>query len=344
MSDFFECIPYRLEFKVPVLTSRGQMADKSGWFISRNSNGQKQWIAEAQLLEGLSLDEKTETAAQLNMLTAFLNGSLSSPPALNQAATFAAETAMNHLFDGGFGPEESHFFQGLAGIPINGLIWMGNSSFMENQIREKIKAGFRCIKMKVGGLPFEDEMNLISRVFNEFKSEKLIWRLDANGAFNHENVFERLKRLAEHEFHSIEQPVKPGQYELMAEVCERSPIPVALDEELIAPRSREEKLNLLKMIKPAYLILKPGIMGGFHTCEEWIEAGSKCDCGWWATSALESNVGLNAIAQWAYQLAPDIIHGLGTGALYTRNVPSPLEVSAGKLYYRPEISWAYDLV
>jgi O-succinylbenzoate synthase len=344
MSDLFKCIPYRLDFKTPVLTSRGKMESKSGWFISREKEGQKQWIAEAHLLEGLSHDDENGTVGGLFELTAFLNGQISIPPVLNQAASFAAETAMNFLFDNGYGPTESRFYQGMAGIPINGLIWMGTTAFMEKQIREKISAGFRCIKMKVGALPFEDEMLMISKVLNEFKSEKLIWRLDANGAFEQGNVFEHLEQLAEYEFHSIEQPIKPGQNELMAEVCERSPIPVALDEELIAPRSLAEKQKLIEILKPAYLILKPGIMGGFQACEEWIEVGKRHGCGWWATSALESNIGLNAIAQWAYQIAPETIHGLGTGGLYTRNVSSPLEVSKGHLFYRPEISWSYDLV
>ena len=233
----------------------------------------------------------------------------------------------------------SGFSSGLNTIPINGLIWMGNEAFMKKQIQEKIEAGFRCIKMKIGAIDFEAELNLLKSIRKEFSEVDIELRVDANGAFNPSEALEKLKRLSDFKLHSIEQPIKQGQIEEMAVLCKKTPLPIALDEELIGVFSMTDKQNLLETIKPQFIILKPTLVGGFKGSEEWIEQANSLNIGWWITSALESNIGLNAIAQWTYTLNSKLPQGLGTGSLYTNNFDSPLTIQNGALQYDVAKSW-----
>ena len=212
---------------------------------------------------------------------------------------------------------------------------MGTKQEMCARIAEKLDAGFRCVKLKIGGINFDDEAELLANIRREFPSGSIELRLDANGAFTPQNALDRLNRLSEFDIHSIEQPIKSGQWEEMARLCRLSPIPIALDEELIGFHSDDFKTRLLDTISPAYIILKPSLCGGFEESDRWIELAENRNIGWWATSALESNIGLNAIAQWVARYNPTMPQGLGTGALYTNNFPSPLQLEGDNMYFRP---------
>jgi L-alanine-DL-glutamate epimerase-like enolase superfamily enzyme len=238
----------------------------------------------------------------------------------------------------------SEFSHGKQGIPINGLIWMGDKAFMRQQISEKIAAGFNCIKMKIGAIDFDTEWDLLKAIRNEFSPADIELRVDANGAFSLSEATEKLKRLSQLNLHSIEQPIAPGQWEEMASLCANTPVPIALDEELIGVVASEEKKRLLEQIKPQYIILKPSLIGGFRGGEEWIQLANSQDIGWWITSALESNIGLNAISQYTYIKNSKLPQGLGTGSLYTNNIPSPLTVRDGRIYYSDTEPWQLDVL
>ena len=210
---------------------------------------------------------------------------------------------------------------------------------MREQIEEKIKQGFRCIKMKIGAIDFETEIDLLKAIRKEFSATDIELRVDANGAFRSEEALEKLKRLSELDLHSIEQPIQPKQWEAMAALCEKTPLPIALDEELIGVFSTTEKSKLLKTIQPQYIILKPSLVGGFSGTGQWITLAEELQIGWWVTSALESNVGLNAIAQYTYTKNNPMPQGLGTGSLYTNNINAPLEVVGENLFYNKNKSW-----
>jgi o-succinylbenzoate synthase len=237
----------------------------------------------------------------------------------------------------------SNFTRGKQAISINGLVWMGDEAFMKTQIKEKIEAGFSCIKMKIGAIDFETELDLLTSIRKEFSSKDIELRVDANGGFHPQEALEKLKRLSALEIHSIEQPIRQGQFEEMARLCEKTPVPIALDEELIGVFSVTEKKELLQTIQPQYIILKPSFIGGFQGSDEWISLAEKQDVRWWVTSALESNVGLNAIAQWTFTLQNPLPQGLGTGGLYTNNFESPLEVKNGKLHHAISEKWNFNL-
>ncbi|MDE6644888.1 MAG: o-succinylbenzoate synthase [Muribaculaceae bacterium] len=247
---------------------------------------------------------------------------------------FGMETAVASLRAGG-GHElwPSAFTRGEVAIPINGLVWMGDFRKMSERIRGKLDEGFGCVKLKIGGIDFEDEVALLRMIRREYGRNDLELRLDANGSFTPENAMERLGRLSEYDIHSIEQPIKAGQWEAMREIVEKSPIAIALDEELIGTRCREEKVELLDAINPAYVVLKPSLAGGFAHSQEWIELAKERGCGWWITSALESNIGLNALAQFVALQNPTMPQGLGTGELYVENFPSPLVRKGENLWY-----------
>ena len=236
----------------------------------------------------------------------------------------------------------SEFSQGNASIPINGLVWMGDEKFMREQISEKIASGFSCIKMKIGAIEFDKELRLIREVRKRFSASEVEIRVDANGAFSPSEALEKLKRLSDLQLHSIEQPIKQGQWQEMASLCEKSPLAIALDEELIGLVDTEDRQKLMETIRPQYIILKPTLVGGFSGSDNWISISSKFDCGWWITSALESNVGLNAISQFTFTKNSKLPQGLGTGGLFTNNIPSPLGVKEGELYYSREGSWNLD--
>jgi len=237
----------------------------------------------------------------------------------------------------------SEFTKGKQSIPINGLVWMGDKEFMKRQIKEKLAAGFSCIKMKIGAIDFETEIDLLKSIRKEFSATEIELRVDANGGFTPKNALEKLKRLSELEIHSIEQPIKQGQFEEMAMLCEKTPLPIALDEELIGVFSIERKRKIIQTIQPQFIILKPSLVGGFKGSEEWIELANSHNIAWWITSALESNVGLNAIAQWTFTLNNTMPQGLGTGGLYTNNFDSPLEIQKGSLHYNNSKKWNFNL-
>jgi len=230
----------------------------------------------------------------------------------------------------------SDFTQGKKGIAINGLIWMGDKAFMKKQIDQKLADGYRCLKLKVGALDFETELSVIQDIRKHFNPDELELRLDANGAFTKEDAMDKLKTLAQYHIHSIEQPIRQGQHETMAELCRTSPIPIALDEELISyPLEQAEELLLL--LRPAYIILKPSLLGGFTASQHWIDAAEKTSTNWWVTSALESNIGLNAIAQWTFTLNNPLPQGLGTGQIYRNNFLSPLYNKNSSLMFNEEM-------
>lgn len=237
----------------------------------------------------------------------------------------------------------SKFTKSQASIPINGLIWMGDKAFMKQQIQDKLSAGFQCIKMKIGAIDFETELELLKTIRNEFSSEVIELRVDANGAFTPKNALEKLKRLSDYQLHSIEQPIKQGQLLEMAKLCEETPLPIALDEELIGVFSVAKRKKMLQTIKPQYIILKPSLIGGIHNSNNWILLAKQQKIGWWITSALESNIGLNAIAQYTYTKQNPLPQGLGTGGLFTNNFDAPLQVKNGTLHYNKTLNWNFNL-
>jgi L-alanine-DL-glutamate epimerase-like enolase superfamily enzyme len=238
----------------------------------------------------------------------------------------------------------SEFTKGQKGIPINGLIWMGSKAEMKSRISEKLNAGYHVIKLKIGALDFQEELSILRDIRKEFSPRDLEIRVDANGAFSPDEALERLKALSDFNIHSIEQPIKPGQWEYMSRLCESSPMDIALDEELISLRKSVERKKLLQEVKPQYLILKPSLIGGMGVTREWIHLAGSIGAGWWITSALESNVGLNAIAQFTYTLKTDFPQGLGTGSLFTNNIPSPLYIQGEELFYNPDGKWDWSLI
>jgi L-alanine-DL-glutamate epimerase-like enolase superfamily enzyme len=233
----------------------------------------------------------------------------------------------------------SDFTKGNSGITINGLIWMGEFDFMKQQIEEKLAKGFTCVKLKIGAINFADELTLLKKIRNQFSEKEVELRVDANGAFHPNDALEKLKRLSEFNLHSIEQPIETKQWQDMAELCEKTPLPIALDEELIGVFDVTKRLEMLQTIQPQYIILKPSLVGGFKETKNWIDIAESQDINWWITSALESNVGLNAIAQFTYTLQNKMPQGLGTGSLYTNNISSPLEINGEKLWYNPKKNW-----
>lgn len=326
------------EFKKPVGTSRGVMNDKKAWFISvwKKSNPAVKGIGECSIIEGLSPDFESDDQYQKKVeeLVENINSFADNPHQLKAFPSiyFGLEMALLDLKNGGkqilF---DTPFTRGEQTIPINGLIWMGEESFMREQIQEKIEAGFNCIKMKIGAIDFEKEIQLLQFIRKRFSTKYVTLRVDANGAFKPENALEKLSRLEELEIHSIEQPIAAKQWDVMRDLCKKSAVPVALDEELIGIHEISEKRKLLKEISPQYIILKPSLIGGFKGSEEWINLAEKFGVQWWMTSALESNVGLNAIAQFTSKYENNLPQGLGTGSLYVQNTDSKLAIKNGEI-------------
>jgi o-succinylbenzoate synthase len=250
---------------------------------------------------------------------------------------FGLETAFRQYETGSFRLWDTPFSRGEKGIPVNGLIWMGDYRKMAEQIENKLKDGFRCIKLKIGAIRFDDELSLLRRIRSRFPAKEITLRVDANGAFPPGEALDRLKQLAQWDIHSIEQPIPPGQWDAMARLAAETPIPIALDEELIGWNRPEDKRRLLETIRPQYIILKPSLHGGISGCREWIDEAGRLGTGWWITSALESNIGLNAIAQWTAAVLPhpsgESFQGLGTGGLFTNNINMPLEVRKDCLWF-----------
>ncbi|MFO8148053.1 MAG: o-succinylbenzoate synthase [Bacteroidota bacterium] len=337
---------YFLNFKRPSGTSRGVLTTKETWFIILEHEG-KTGFGECGLLRSLSIDDRPDYEEKLKWVCEnialgpeMLWSELLEFPSIQ----FGVEMAFKSLeAKDKFILFPSEFTRGNAAIPINGLVWMGDKAFMKAQISEKIKAGFSCIKLKIGAIDFQTELDLLKYIRTEFSSNEIELRVDANGAFSFQEAMEKLKKLSEYEIHSIEQPIKQGQWEQMADLCSKTPIPIALDEELIGVTNFNKKQELLEIIKPQFAIFKPSLIGGFKGTQEWVDLVEKSEIGWWATSALESNVGLNAISQWIFTKKSSLPQGLGTGGLYTNNFKSPLVVKNGEIKYDPEISWNFKL-
>ena len=337
---------YTLQFKRPSGTSRGILTKKDTYFLILEAND-KIGIGECGLLEGLSPDPLASYEGVLSTLCQQIENDLfdeanliNDYPSIQMGLDMAkrslvAETPFT-LFP-------STFSKGLTALPINGLIWMGDFSFMQAQIDQQLVAGFNCIKMKIGALDFDKELQLLAQIRRHYGSDQIELRVDANGAFHPDTALQKLQELSQFNLHSIEQPIAVGQVEKMHELCQKSPVPIALDEELIGIQHQCDKAALLDQIAPAYIILKPTLLGGFKASQEWIHLAQERGIAWWVTSALESNVGLNAIAQWTATLSTDMPQGLGTGSLYTNNIPCPLVVEKGYLRNENSLSWQFNL-
>jgi O-succinylbenzoate synthase len=336
---------YILNFKRPSGTSRGVMNEKETWFIILEQDGKK-GIGECGILRGLSIDDRPDyeeklqwTCTNIHLGKDLLWEALLEFPSIQ----FGVEMAFQSLeSETPFLLFPSDFTNGIKSILINGLVWMGEESFMKEQIEEKLAQGFRCIKLKIGAIDFDKELQLLRFIREHFTPEQVEIRVDANGAFDENTALDKLNQLSEFKIHSIEQPIQKNHTDSMAELCKTTPFPIALDEELIGVFTLEEKEQLLEKIKPQYIILKPSFVGGFRGTQEWISLAEKHRIGWWITSALESNIGLNAIAQWTFLQHNSMPQGLGTGALYTNNFDCPLEVFQGQLWYKKELDWTFN--
>ena len=335
-----------LQFKQASGTSRGILTEKETWFLILEENGKK-GIGECGLLRGLSIDDRNDYEEKLQWTCDNIHlGEKTLWEALIEfpSIQFGLEMAFQSLAaENPFLLFPSDFTNGQKSIPINGLVWMGKESSMKAQIEEKIASGFSCIKLKIGAINFEEELQLLRFIRQNFTPKQIEIRVDANGAFYENLALDKLYQLSEFKLHSIEQPIQKNNTDSMSELCKSSPIPIALDEELIGVFSAQEKEDLLVKINPQYIILKPSFVGGFRGTKEWISIAEKYKIGWWITSALESNIGLNAIAQWTYLLGNKMPQGLGTGGLYTNNFDCPLVVVNGELWYKSELDWEVDL-
>ena len=327
-----------LHFKQPAGTSRGVYTTRKIWLIHL-SDGQHTGVGECAPLPDLSCDAflDSEYVSILNKICKdFCQSGKIDYDSLRDypSMLFGLETALLNLQNSDR-LLDTAFSRGEVGIPINGLVWMGNYDEMLQRLEEKLEKGFRCVKLKIGAIDFERELDLIKRIRDRFSFHEVELRLDANGAFPYSEALYKLELLSQYAIHSIEQPIKAGQWAYMAELCRESPLPIALDEELIGVNDPAMKRHMLNIIKPRYIILKPSLHGGMAGCREWIETARDLGIGSWITSALESNIGLNAIAQFASSIYGDHItmpQGLGTGQLFTDNIPMPLEIRGDQLW------------
>ena len=333
---------YILDFKNPSGTSRGVLTQKETWFIVLKL-GSKKGIGECGILRGLSIDDRPDYEQKLqwvcqNIELGFdkLWLDLIEFPSIQMGLEAAFQSLAS---ENPFVLFPSDFTHQKTPIPINGLVWMGDESFMHQQIEDKLQNGFSCIKLKIGAIDFQKELELLASIRKRFDSKTIEIRVDANGAFHPKEALSKLKELATFDLHSIEQPIAKGLISEMASLCQQTPLPIALDEELIGVFSEDDKSDLLTQIQPQYIILKPSLVGGFKGTSSWISIAESLGIQWWITSALESNIGLNAIAQWTFTLQSPMPQGLGTGSLFTNNFESPLTVSAGNLFYNDQINW-----
>lgn len=332
---------YTLSFRSPAITSRATMNYKETYFIKiwAEKNPDIFGIGECALFKGLGADDKPDYEQKLQHYCDNINN-ISISEIAYSSIRFGIETALLDLKNGGkrlIFPTK--WVDGDNPIQINGLIWMGSYKEMLNRLEEKLELGFSCIKLKIGGIEFNKEIKLLRFIRSNFPATDLQIRLDANGAFSLSSALVQLEQLAKYDIHSIEQPIKQHQWEEMANICRHSPIPIALDEELIGIESVEQKSEMLYTINPAYIILKPSLCGGFMGSEQWVKLANDMNIGWWATSALESNIGLNAIAQWVSTHKITMPQGLGTGNLYTNNIESPICQIDDILTYNTKDKW-----
>jgi o-succinylbenzoate synthase len=330
-----------LDFKIPARTSRGAYTSKEVYLLYLVSEGVTT-ISEASPLPDLSIDKMDQMESKLAEVCTYINENnpfhdihdvlqLQHFPSI-QFALECGIAQLKHKEPNIVFP--SSFTEKKTGIPINGLIWMAEIENMLQQVESKIEAGYECIKLKIGALDFDAECRLLEIIRKKYSAHKITLRVDANGAFAVDEALPKLKDLSRFELHSIEQPIKPGQYDAMQEICASSKIPVALDEELIGVNAYANAEQLIRHIKPQYLILKPTLLGGFTPSDTWIKCASKFNAGWWVTSALESNIGLNAIAQYCGKLEMTMPQGLGTGALYVNNFKENTFIENGLIFYK----------
>lgn len=353
-------LKHTLKFKFEAGTSRGVYTEKDTFFLKifDSENPSVFGLGEAAPLKGLSIDdfpnfeqilqEICDTFNSLDLEVFEWNINIILSQLIDDrlpSIKFGFETALLDVMNGGrriiF---DNDFSKSHKAININGLVWMGSKEFMTAQVDEKLAAGFDTIKMKVGAINFTEELEILASIRQQFSAEQITLRVDANGAFSPEEAPRKLAQLVSYQIHSIEQPIKQHQPEAMAELCQNGSIPIALDEELIGVSDYVQKMQLLKKLKPTYIILKPTLLGGLQHCREWIEIASRLHIGWWMTSALESNVGLNAIAQFTAEYKNTLPQGLGTGSLYHNNIDSPLVVANGKLHYQADKNWDLSLL
>ena len=341
----FEIEERLLHFKQPAGTSRGVYLTRKIWLI-KLVDGDKTGVGECAPLPDLSCDAMGDEAyaSILNKVCEdyCTSGEIDYDSLRDYPSMlFGLETAVLDLQASHLSALTSHllidtaFSRGEVGIPINGLVWMGNYEEMLARLEDKLEKGFRCVKLKIGAIDFEKELDLVKRIRDRFSFHEVELRVDANSGFKYEDALYKLELLSQYAIHSIEQPIKQGQWAYMAELCRESPLPIALDEELIGINDPETKRHMLNIIKPRYIILKPSLHGGMMGCREWISIAREMGIGSWIISALESNIGLNAIAQFASSVYGDNItmpQGLGTGQLFTDNIPMPLEIRGDKLW------------
>lgn len=344
---------HKLNFKFDAGTSRGVLKSKTTYFIQIRKDDKILGLGEAAPLYGLSIDKPENFEEKLQVSCEKLEDLLADNaqdinisaiiPQDFPAIRFGLEMALldyhqglNRIY------YKSGFITGANAIPINGLIWMSDKTSMLGQIKSKLESGYKCIKIKIGAINFEEECELLAFIRKQFGPDDITIRVDANGAFKPEHALEKLKILSDFNLHSIEQPIAANNHKWMKVLCEQSPLAIALDEELIGVFDGKKQL-LLEEINPQYIILKPSLLGGFKATDEWISYAKSMNIGWWITSALESNIGLNAIAQYTAQLPYESFQGLGTGQLFHNNIPSPLTIEEGELYYSPNLNWDLSL-
>ncbi len=342
-----EYIPYTFIFNLPGGTSRGVLTKKPSYFIKiwNVDTPETFGLGEVSLIPKLSPESTEQVEVLLNEFIKnpglFINNKdLTNFPAVK----FGIETALTDLETGGRRIlYSSDFTTGKKGIKINGLIWMGKRDVMLQRLKEKVKQGFTCIKIKVGAIDFNDELILLKHIRKTFSQHDVEIRVDANGAFSPNNAFEKLDALSKYHIHSIEQPIKQGNWNKMSNLCKNTPIPIAMDEELIGITGISKREDLLNTIKPQYIILKPSLVGGLNETKKWSLLADNKGIGWWVTSALEGNIGLNAIAQWTFINGLDMPQGLGTGQVFSNNIVSPLKIVGEQLWYNPKTKWDLKL-
>jgi o-succinylbenzoate synthase len=336
-----------LAFSFEAKTSRGAISTHQSFLVyAKNLNGKIGW-GEAAPLKGLSIDYLPQFEEQLSAFLQLLNEGISFKELPLQefpSIQFAIETALLDLENGGTQTLFPSPFLSGNPIAINGLVWMAELDHMYQEAISKAQQGYDCIKFKIGAHDHDAECRLLEKFRNSFSANQVQIRLDANGAFKPNEALDQLKDFSKFTIHSIEQPIAAKQTERMQEICAKSSIPVALDEELIGINVHQQGAALLKLVRPKFIILKPTLLGGLACSDSWIKEAQKLDIDWWATSALESNIGLNAIAQWCAIKNNKLPQGLGTGALYKNNIPSPLLAEKGKLQYLVEKKWNFPII
>ncbi|MBD5206742.1 MAG: o-succinylbenzoate synthase [Bacteroidales bacterium] len=339
--------PYILEFKEPAGTSRGVLTRKLTAFLKvfDENNPDVYGIGEAAIFEGLSPEADERYFYKVVELSTNLRLGLPTDLSHFPSLQFGFEQALIDFTSGGKGIYfPSDFTLGKSSIQINGLIWMGNFEEMRRRLDSKLEQGYQCIKIKIGAIDWQQELSLLELIRKRYTPDQVEIRVDANGAFSTNDALKRLEELARYSIHSIEQPIRQGQPDEMATLCRLSPVPIALDEELIGKFTTEAKIAMLEEIRPQYIVIKPSLTGGFSGASEWITLAQQREIGWWITSALESNVGLTALSQWVAALPTTMAQGLGTGALFTNNIPSALYIEGQNLRYNPSLSLSREAI